>query len=113
VISLRKASSSDRLQSLLKLANVSRASESGGSLDKAPLSRFRMMPGFAGPAGTFLSTDGRREGVVDSATESRSSGVGGRLGKDDRVRGRFEEEEGSSDSRSLLAGMFSRLDEAN
>jgi hypothetical protein len=72
-----------------------------------------MMPGFAGPVGTLFSTDGRREGVADSTTEDRSSGVGGRLGTDDRVRGRFEEEEGSSDSRGLLADMSSRLDEAN
>jgi len=106
VISFRKASSSDRLPSLLNFANVSKASESGESLDKI-LSRFRMMLGFAGPAGTFLSTDGRREGVADSAAE-RSSGVG----RDDRVRGRFEEAEGSPDSRRLLVDMFSKLDKA-
>ena len=57
------------------------------------------------------ATDGRREGVADSATEDRSSGVGGRL--DNQVRGRFEEEEGSLNSRGLLADMSSRLDGAN
>src|SRR5436305_6157716 len=76
-----KACSSERSKSLLSWPNASRTSESSGSLDKTPSSRFRTTPGFAGPAGTFFSADSEME---ESATESASSGVGrfgvGRLG---------------------------------
>jgi hypothetical protein len=109
-----KACSSERSPSLLSFANASRTSQSGGSLDNMPWWRVRTTPGFGGPAGTFSSAC--EGGAAESATESASSGVGGRIGVlgDNRVRTRLEEEGGGSSGRGLLdGGMFSKLDEAN
>ena len=103
------------LPSLLSWENPSRTSESGGSLSKAPWARFRTMPGFAGPAGFFSSTD-EVEGAAESATErSSSSGVGGRpwSREDNRVRTCLEGAEGSPALGLLDAGIFSGLVEAN
>jgi hypothetical protein len=118
-MNLRRASSSDRLSSALSLANVSRTLELGGSFDKALWSRFRMTPGFAGLVCVrpSASTEWEREGAAVLVIESGSSGVGGKMGADNRVETRFEEE-GSSKGRDLLdgtleAGMFERLDEVD
>jgi hypothetical protein len=67
-MNFRRASSSDRLPSLLKRVNTSTTSELGGSLDRTPLLRSRTTPGFAGPERT--SAEER-----ESATECASSGV--------------------------------------
>jgi len=71
------------------------------------------MPGFAGPAGFFSSTD-EVEGVAESATErlsvteSTSSGVGGRpwSREDNRARTCLEGAEGSPARGLLDAGIF-------
>jgi hypothetical protein len=91
------------------VANASRTSESGGSLDKTPWLRARTTPGFGGPAGTFSSAS-EVGGAAESAPESVSSGVGKRPGalEDNRLRSRLEGEEGSS-GRGLLGGMFGEL----
>src|SRR2546423_13687696 len=97
-----KASASVRSPSLLNLPSSCSASESGGSLDKTPSSRFRTKSGFAGPAGTFFSASNEVDGAAESAVESASSGVG-RLGAwaDDRGRTCLWEG-GSSHGRDLL-----------
>ena len=116
MISSIKACSSEMLPSLLSWENPSRTSESGGSLSEAPWARFRTMPGFAGPAGFFSSTD-EVEGASErlSLTESTSSRVGGRprSREDNRVRTCLEGAEGSPARGLLDAGIFSGLVEAN
>jgi hypothetical protein len=106
----------ERLSSFLNLATSSRISQSGGSLAKTPLWRFRTKPGFAGPGGTF-STAGEAEEAQGSVREleggsaaesASSSGVGRRP----IVRVRTRLEGGGSPDRGLL-GMFGGLDEAN
>jgi hypothetical protein len=124
--------SSERFCFLLNRATSSRISQSGGSLVKTPLWRFRTKPGFAGPGGTFSAT-GEAEGAQGSVGEfegrsvrelegrsvkepgggsaaesASSSGVGRRPIA--RVRTRLEE--GRSSDRGLL-GMFGGLDEVN
>src|SRR5436309_720817 len=114
---LRKASSSDRLPSILSLVNTSRTSELIGSLDRATWWRFRMTPGFAGPGGTRASSAGTRPSASadmereGAAIERRSSGVRVRGTRwDDRVWARFERNDPSSKGRDLL-GILGRLDE--
>src|SRR3984957_20583476 len=108
--------SSERFCFLLNRATSSRISQSGGSLVKTPLWRFRTKPGFAGPGGTF-SAAGEAEGAQGSVREleggsaaesASSSGVGRRPIA--RVRTRLEG--GGSSDRGLL-GMFVGLDKAN
>jgi len=93
LMNFRNASSSDMSPSLLSLANVSKASEPGGSLDKTPWSRLRTTPGFAGPADTRISP----EEAAEPAMEIDSSGVGGT-----RMGNWIGEGEESSDCRDLL-----------
>src|ERR1700722_15324033 len=108
--------SSERFCFLLNRATSSRIAQSGGSLAKTPLWRFRTKPGFAGPGGTF-SAAGEAEGAQGSVREleggpaaesAPSSGVGRRP----TVRIRTRLEGGGSPDRGLL-GMFGGLDEAN
>jgi hypothetical protein len=122
--------SSERFCFLLNRATSSRISQSGGSLVKTPLWRFRTKPGFAGPGGTFSAT-GEAEGAQGSvgefegrlvrelegrsvkkpgdgpAAESVSSSGVGR-----RPIARVRTRRGRSSDQALL-GMFGGLDEVN
>jgi|ERR1700722_1124067 hypothetical protein len=118
--------SSERFCFLLNRATSSRISQSGGSLVKTPLWRFRTKPGFAGPGGTFSAT-GEAEGAQGSvgelegrsvkepgggsAAESASSSSSG-VGRRPIARVRTRLEGGGSSDRGLL-GMFGGLDEVN
>jgi hypothetical protein len=111
--------SSERLSFLLNWATSSRISQSGGSLAKTPLGRFRTKPGFAGPGGTFSAASeaegaqgsgGELEG--GSAAEGESAAESAGVGRRPIARVRARLERGGSPDRGLL-GMFGGLDEAN
>jgi hypothetical protein len=131
--------SSERLSFLLNWATSSRISQSGGSLAKTPLGRFRTKPGFAGPGGTFsaaseaegaqgsggelegrsvreleggLAAEGGSVAEGGSAAEGESAAESAGVGRRPIARVRARLERGGSPDRDLL-GMFGGLDEAN